>query len=206
MRALAAVAAVVVSLLAGPAAAGPPSDRVREYTDLVVRTLEDPALQAGDRRLAVRRIATEIFDLPETARRALGPHWRARTPAEREEFVQMFADLLERTYIAQIERYGGERLRIVGEKVEGERAVVQGRVVTKTGAEVPVEARMRLRAGQWLIYDVAVENVSLVANYRTQFDRIIRTSSYAELVRRLRDRAEFLNERDRKNGRVRPAS
>lgn len=197
------VALAAVLVLASAASAGQPTDRVKEYTDVVLKVLEDPTLKPADRRAAVRKIATGLFDLEETARRALGRHWQARTAAEREEFVQMFADLLERTYIAKIDLYGGERLRIVGEKVDGDRAVVQGRVITKTGAEVPVETRMLQKAGQWFVYDVAIEHVSLIANYRSQFDRIIRTGSYGELVRRLRNRNEFLDE---KEGKARPAS
>ena len=185
-------------LIAVPAWAGPPTDTVKEYTDAVVKVLEDQSLKEADRRTAVRKLATEAFDVQETARRALGPHWQQRTPAEREEFVQLFADLLERTYIAKIDLYGGERLKFTEEKVDGDIATVRGRVTTKQGQEVPVEARMHKKDERWLIYDVAIENISLVSNYRAQFDRIIRTSSYNELVKRLRNRGEFLQEKDRR--------
>jgi phospholipid transport system substrate-binding protein len=163
--------------------------------------LEDPALKTDDRRAerraAVRKIAIDIFDVQETARRALGPHWQQRTPQEREEFVQLFADLLERTYIAKIDLFGGERLKFTEEKVDGEHAVVRAKVVTKQGAEVPVEARMLNRTGRWQIYDIVIENISLIGNYRSQFDRIIRSSSYGELARRLRMHGAFLNENAR---------
>jgi len=89
---------VVLLGLLGPASAGAPTDTVKEYTDAVVKTLEDNSLKAADRRAAVRKLAVEAFDVQETARRALGPHWQQRTPAEREEFVLLFADLLESTY------------------------------------------------------------------------------------------------------------
>jgi len=202
MRATTVLTMLTVALVASPASAGPPSDRVREYTDAVIRVLENGALRPADQRAAVRRIAQDAFDFTETAQRALGRHWQGRSPEEREEFVGMFADLLERTYISRIDRYGGERLRVTGEKVDGDRAVVVGRVVTKRGTEVPVEARMLEKARQWLIYDVAIGNVSLIGNYRAQFDRIIRTSSYPELVRRLRDRNAFLDEQA--DGETRP--
>ena len=103
----------LVLVLLSPAVAGPPTDTLREYTEAVQKVLDDPALKADDRRherrAAVRKLAIEAFDVQETARRALGPHWQPRTPAEREEFVQLFADLLEHTYIAKIDLYGGER-------------------------------------------------------------------------------------------------
>ncbi|OGK87653.1 MAG: hypothetical protein A2W08_18740 [Candidatus Rokubacteria bacterium RBG_16_73_20] len=185
--------ALVLALAAGPAWASP-TDQLRQYTDHVLRVLDDPALKDADRRAAVRKIAVEIFDVAEAAKRALARHWQARTPAEREEFVQLFADLLERTYIARIDDYGGQRLRYVGEAVDGDLATVRARIVTRKGAEVPVESRMVRRADRWLVYDVLIENVSLIANYRAQFDRIVRTSSYEELVRRLKSRRdEFLH-------------
>ena len=192
--------AAALLLAAVPAWAGAPTDNVKEYTDAVVKVLEDQSLKASDRRAAVRKLAVEAFDVQETARRALGPHWQQRTPGEREEFVGLFADLLERTYIAKIDLYGGERLKFTDEKIDGDIATVRGKVTTKQGTDVPVEARMHKRGERWLIYDVAIENISLISNYRAQFDRIIRTSSYGDLVKRLRNRGEFLQEKDRRAG------
>lgn len=194
------IAAVALVLAAMPAWAGAPTDNVKEYTDAVVKVLEDQNLKTSDRRAAVRKLAVEAFDVQETARRALGPHWQQRTPSEREEFVGLFADLLERTYIAKIDLYGGERLKFTDEKIDGDIATVRGKVTTKQGTEVPVEARMHKRGERWLIYDVAIENISLISNYRAQFDRIIRTSSYGDLVKRLRNKGEFLQEKDRRAG------
>jgi phospholipid transport system substrate-binding protein len=199
-----ALATVVVALVLGgvvTALAGVPTETVRDYTDAVVRVLEDPALKTDDRRAerraAVRKIAIDIFDVQETARRALGHHWQQRTPQEREEFVQLFADLLERTYIDKIDLFGGERLKFTEEKVDGEHAVVRAKVVTKQGTEVPVEARMLNRTGRWQIYDIVIEDIILIGNYRSQFDRIIRSSSYGELAKRLRMHGAFLNENAR---------
>jgi phospholipid transport system substrate-binding protein len=195
--------ALVALVLGGVAVAvaGLPTDTVRDYTDAVVRVLEDPALKVDDRRAerraAVRKIAIDIFDVQETARRALGPHWQQRSPQEREEFVQLFADLLERTYINKIDLFGGEKLKFTEEKIDGEHAVVRAKVVTKQGTEVPVEARMINRSGtRWQIYDIVIENISLVGNYRSQFDRIIRSSSYGELAKRMRTQGAFLDEKD----------
>jgi phospholipid transport system substrate-binding protein len=179
-----------------PARAGAPTDQLRDYTNAVVKVLEDPALKQEDRRperrAAVRKIAAEIFDVNETARRALGPHWQQRTAAEREEFTQLFADLVEQTYISKIDLFGGERLRFTDEKIDGDNATVRARVMTKKGTEVPVEGRMLRKGDRWLLYDVAIENISLIGNYRSQFDHIIRTSSYADLVKRLKNRGELM--------------
>jgi phospholipid transport system substrate-binding protein len=190
------VAIVMLALLlaAAPAWAATPTETLKAYGDVVLKILEDPALKSPERkqerRTAVRKVAEEVFDIAETAKRALGPHWQQRTSAEREEFTQLFADLLESTYIARIDEYGGERIRYTGEKIDGDTAIVQTRVLTKKGSEAPVDARMIRRGDKWYIYDVMIEGVSLVNNYRTQFDRIIRSASYAELVKRLRDRKQ----------------
>ena len=195
MKGTLTTAAAAMLLLAGSPVWAGPTDQLREYTDQVIKVLDDPALARQDRRAAVRKIAHEAFDVTETAKRVLARHWQARTPAEREEFTQLFADLLERTYIARMDEYGGERIRYVGESMDGELATVRARILTRTGTEVPVESRMVRRGERWLIYDVLIENVSLIANYRSQFDRIVRANSYEELIRRLKTkRDEFLNE------------
>src|SRR5919108_164545 len=192
------IATVAIGLMAlasaAPASAATPTETLKAYGDVVLKILDDQKLRAPERkqerRAAVRKVAEEVFDVGETAKRALGPHWQQRTPAEREEFTQLFADLLESTYIARIDEYGGERIRYTGEKIDGDTALVQTRVLTKKGSEAPVEARMLKRGDKWYIYDVIIEGVSLVNNYRTQFDRIIRSSSYPELVKKLRDRRQ----------------
>jgi phospholipid transport system substrate-binding protein len=193
------IAAVCLLGTVGPAWAGAPTDTLRDYTEAVQKVLDDPTLKAEERRherrAAVRKLAAEAFDVQETARRALGTHWQQRSPAEREEFVQLFADLLERTYISKVDLYGGERVRFTDERVDGDTAVVRARIVTKQGTEVPIEGRMHKRGERWLIYDVVIENISMIANYRSQFDRIIRTTSFAELIKRLRNRGEMLQDK-----------
>lgn len=150
--------------------------------------LEDPALNQSQRRAEIRAVALEAFDVAEAARRALGPHWTKRTPAEREQFVGIFQGLLERGYLSRIGEYGGERVQYVGERIDGEFAVVRAQIVTSKGTQVPVEARVLKKGERWLMYDVLIENVSLIASYRSQFDRVIRTSSYEDLVKRLKEK------------------
>lgn len=204
-------AAALIGVLAvtAPAGAGPPTDQLREYTEYVLKVLEDPTLKQEERkherRAAVRKVAVEAFDVQETARRALGPHWQARTPAEREEFVQLFAEVLEQTYISRIDYFGGERLRFVSEKIDGDYANVRAHVITRQRTEVPVDARMLRKGERWLIYDVVIENVSLINNYRAQFDRIIRSGSYGELVKKLKSRGE-LNETPKPDSKPRRTS
>jgi phospholipid transport system substrate-binding protein len=176
--------------LATTAVAGEPSEQLRRYTDEVQRIVANDTMAAADKRASVRRVAEQVFDLAETARRALGPHWRKRTPAEQEEFVRLFSDLLDRTYISKIELYGGERLILTAETIDGDYAAVRAKIITRQGTEVPAEGRLHRRDGRWLVYDIRIEGVSLVGNYRSQFDRIIRTASWEELMRRLRVKRE----------------
>jgi phospholipid transport system substrate-binding protein len=184
------VAFAVTGLLSGQAWAGPPSEQLRDRVDAVIRVLVDPALKgegrAAERRAGVRRIANEIFDFAETTRRSLGRHWQARTPAEQAELVALFTDLLERTYVGRIEAYSGEKIQYLGDTVDGTHATVRTKLITRQETPIPVDYRMHLRNGRWLAYDVTIEGISLVGNYRGQFNRILQTSSYAGLVEKLR--------------------
>ncbi len=182
------VFALVVAV-ARPALAGVPTDQLKQHVDEVIRALDDPSLKGkpAPRRAAVRKISEEIFDYQETARRALGQHWNARTPEEQREFVQLFADLLDRAYFSKIDRYQGEKVRYGAETINGDEAMVKTMILTRAGgSEVPVDYRMHQAGGRWLVYDVNIEGVSLVSNYRTQFNKIVQTESYASLVQKLR--------------------
>ena len=190
---LAAMALTSFALMAGPATAGEPTDQLKPEIDRVIKVLEDPALKGegkiAARRQALRAITDTVFDWYEMSRRALGAHWQARSEAERTEFVGLFRDLIEHSYASKIESYSGERVAFSGDTVEGDQATVRTRLTTTKGQEVPVDYRMLRRDGRWRIYDVGVEGVSLVGNYRTQFNQIIRTSSYEELIKKLKSRS-----------------
>jgi phospholipid transport system substrate-binding protein len=189
---------VLIVALASWAHAGEATDQLRTAIDQVLKILEDPGLKkpenAKDRRAQLRTTAETIFDYKETSKRALARHWAERNPEEREEFVALFADLLERAYMGKIEQYGGEKVSYPSEVVEGDLATVKTKILTKSKQEVPVDYRMLKSGGRWLIYDVIIEGVSLVGNYRNQFNRIIQTSSYGELVKRMKTRQEELLE------------
>jgi len=202
MGAMVLAGVLVVGLSSAPAAAGVPTDQLKGAVERVLRTLDDPALRGdarlGDRRVAVRKIANEIFDFSEIAKRSMARHWQPLSEAQRSEFVGLFADLLERSYISKIETYGGEKIQYTAERADGDFATVSTRIVTKNGTEVPVDYRMIKRADRWLVYDVSIEGVSLVSNYRTQFNKIIQTTSYNELVSKLRNKQDELLAEDKK--------
>jgi phospholipid transport system substrate-binding protein len=208
LRVIGALVACLVVLSGASAWAGAPTDQLRGAIDQVVKTLDNPALKGEskmvERRAAVRKIANEIFDFTEIARRSLGRHWTGRTEPERAEFVNLFGDLLERSYISKIDVYGGERILYTGEKTENEISVVSTKIVTKNGTEVPIDYRLLKKSGdRWLVYDVSIEGVSLVSNYRTQFNKIIQTSSYAELVRKMKSKQGEVSLEDDKQGKPR---
>jgi phospholipid transport system substrate-binding protein len=187
------VAAIWLSAV-GPATAGEPTDLVRQTTDQVLKILEDPNLQGpekqAERQERLRKVADQAFDWNEMARRALATHWRERTPEEQQEFVRLFRDLVERTYMNRLETATQEKqdIQYVGEQLDGSRAVVKTNVVTKRNQQVPIEYRLHKVDGRWKTYDVLVEGISLVNNYRSQFNRIISSSSYKELVQKMKSR------------------
>ena len=179
----------MAGFVAGPGAeAGPVSDQFRSDLSRVLKVVEDSEGKSVEaRRAALRAAADPVFDWREMAARALASHWQARSEAERAEFVGLFTDLIERAYVTKVERYSGEPVRFVGERAEGNLAVVQTRLITSKGQEVPMDYRLISRGDRWRVYDVIIEGVSLVGNYRTQFDRVIRSSSYPHLVERLKN-------------------
>jgi len=189
-RAFFLLATVLTWLTAGDAVAGPPTDQVRGSVDRVLQILSDPELKkdakTADRRAAIRTVANEIFDFTEISQRSLARHWPPRTPAERQEFIRLFGDLLEYSYVTKIEAYSGEKIQYTGEAADGDQAVVKTRIVTKQGLEIPVDYRMFVKDNRWRAYDVNIEGVSLVANYRTQFNTVIQRAGYPDLVAKLK--------------------
>ena len=191
------VSAVIVSLLlAFPAVsmAGVPTDTVKSTVDKVIQTLKDPSLKGAakekERRAKIRVAVTNVFDFSEMAKRSLGQYWKDRSESERKEFVALFSDLLERSYINKIESYSDEKIVYEKESLEDDYAVVKTRFVTKRREEIPVDYKLLKEDGNWGVYDLVIENISLVNNYRIQFNKIIRTSSYQELVRKMKNKSE----------------
>lgn len=172
-------------------------DELRPTVDKVLRILADHELKgeerARERRIALHAVMESAIDFPEAARRALARHWRTRTEVEREEFVTLFKNLVIHSYIRLMEPYAGETVQIAGESPSEGMTTVLTRVHRRQGEPVPVDYRMHLRGTRWLIYDVMLEGVSLVGNYRGQFNTIIQMSSYDELVRRIRARVAELD-------------
>ncbi len=172
------------------ALAGEPTDMVKKTVDEVLDVLKNKELKrpgkAAERRAEILKIVSRRFDFAEMAKRSLAQNWKKRTPEEQKEFVSLFTDLVEDTYVNKVEKYQDEKITYSGEKVEGTYASVKTNVETSRGIETPIEYRLMREGNQWMAYDVLIEGVSLVNNYRNQFNSIIRSSSYGELVKRLK--------------------
>jgi phospholipid transport system substrate-binding protein len=183
-------------LCMGPEAqAASPTEQLRGFFSAATRILDPQTDDGPEARLgAIRAIVKEIVDVPAAAQLSLGPNWNARTAAEREEFVRLFAELLERSLIGgiagRIRLPDGIQVSYVGESVDGAVATVWTTLLSKRGLDLPFTYRMIERAGRWAICDVIIDGVSVAANYRAQFFRVLRSSSYQELVRQMRARVQ----------------
>ena len=181
--------------IAAPGIAGELTDQMKQTTDKVLSILSDPTLKESprtvERERLIRKTLDERFDWEEMARRSLVKYWAQRTEEEKKEFVHLYTDLVERTYVDKVvEGYSGEEIVYEGEKIDKDYGTVRVRIVTKKNTNIAVEYRLRKGGDQWLIYDVSIEGVSLVNNYRAQFDSIMIKVSYADLVKRLKDKAK----------------
>jgi phospholipid transport system substrate-binding protein len=194
LRAVVVLAAIVLmAFLADSALAGEPTEAMRTTIDAVLRTLADKELKqpakADERRQLLEKVVGERFDYQEMSRCSLGAQWTNLSEKEKQEFVSLFQTLLVNTYADKVESYSGEGVQYVNERTEKEYAEVRTKVLTgKT--EIPLDYRLINKSSAWRVYDVVVDGVSLVNNYRGQFNKILRSSSYADLVEQLRKKSE----------------
>jgi len=183
---------LLLLLLGLPALArsGDPTDQIRQTTDKILAIVGKPDLKRPDkepeRQRLMRKAVDERFDWAALSRSALGKHWRDLSDAQREEFTGLFSDLVEKTYMSKVESYSGEKIQYKGEKVEGAYGVVDVVIVTLEGTDIPVSYRVLKKDAEWLVYDVVIEGVSLVNNYRSQIGAILNSSSYGNLIERLK--------------------
>jgi len=173
--------------------AGVPTEQVRQTADRVLSVLQDSRLKSADRqkerREQLRQIIGSRFDFGEMAKRSLGSNWQKANNEDQRQFVELFTELLEKSYADQIESYNGEKIVYGRENVSQDQADVDTKIVTKKGEEIAVIYKLRSAAGDWKVYDVVIENVSLVNNFRSQFNRILANASFAELLKKLQTKS-----------------
>lgn len=190
----AAVAAVAILLPVGMVpAAVTPTEAVKRTIDEVLRILDDREMQRPARLMERRKLLEKVigarFDYREMAKRTLPTRWKTLTEAEQKEFVDLFQSFLSASYADKIEGYAGEQVQYLAERLEGDYAEVRTKLASEK-TEIPIDYRLMGRAGDWFVYDVIADGVSLVKNYRGQFDKIIRESGYPELVEELRKKSK----------------
>jgi len=194
---------LIAVAIAAPAFSESPKDQIKKTTDQILSILTNPLYKgpskAEERRRLIRKAIDERFDWEGMAQRALGIHWAKRTVEERKEFVGLFEDLLARTYMDKIEGYSGEKIVYAGETIDGDKARAFVKIITSRNKEIPLEYRLQLKESQWLVYDISIEGVSLVNNYRTQFNSIIVKSGYEDLVKRLKEKQAYDDKKERRS-------
>jgi phospholipid transport system substrate-binding protein len=192
---------VLVTLGSSPAWASTPKETLQTSVDAIIRILSNEGLRKPaktvERREAIHAIVVDTFDFREIGKRALARHWGERTPQEQEEFVYLFADFLWRTYIDILEKYENESVQYLGEAVRDGFAEVNTTILSK-GREIAIDYRLVRMESRWRVYDVLVEGISLVNNYRAQFDKIILSKSFEHVIRFLRGRMDTALEAERK--------
>jgi len=165
--------------------------QIKSTVDHVVQILKDPRLQRDakveERRQRLRQIIAPRFDFEEMAKRSLGQHWQ-RNAARKDEFVPVFTRFVENSYVSSIESYKNEKILYTRERVDKDFAQVDTKVVKSKGDEIPINYKLHSVGGEWKVYDVVIENVSLVNNYRSQFNRILATASFDDLIKRLQEK------------------
>ena len=185
------VAMAVLLVTAGTAMAAGPTETVQTAVQQVSASQSGPAaktLSTAERRADIRKITDTLFDFKDMSERSLGSAWTQASPAQQQEFVHLFSTLIASAYLGRIEQFAGEPFTYVGEKIDGNEASVQSRVVTSKGSEVGLDYRMYRADGRWAVYDIYVDGISLVSSYKAQFNRVIQRGSFAELLKQLRQK------------------
>ena len=181
----------VLLAAAGTATAAGPTETVQTAVQQVFSSQGGPAVKTfstAERRADVRKITETLFDFTDMSERSLGSAWTQASPAHQQEFIRLFSTLIANAYLSRIEQYAGEPITYVGERVDGDEAAVQSRVVTPKGSEVGIEYRLYRADGRWTVYDIYVEGISLMGSYKSQFNRIIKRGSFADLLKQLRQK------------------
>ena len=184
---------LVGALSSSVASAVTATEAVKSSVEQVVSLLEDKELKKPDRamerRQRLQKIFNDRFSYEEMSKRSLGAQWNSLSEGQRQQFVDLFRQLLARTYTTTIEGYSGERFQYLNELNEGDYAEVRTKLISRKG-EIPINYRLFRKAGEWQVYDIVVDGISMVSNYRAQFTKIIRASSYEDLVQKLQNKSD----------------
>lgn len=172
------------------AQAGVATDRIKAATDKLLEIVTnhdlDPPEMAEKRAHMIRETVDTVFDWQAFSQRALGRHWRKLSKEQKDEFITLFGQLIERTYMDKTRQYSGQQMKFINEETDEKYGVVDAEVAMKNEANIAIQFRILKKNETWFVYDVYVEGVSLVNNYRVQFNNIMTKSGYSELVSKLK--------------------
>ena len=169
-----------------------PVQTVHESVDAILALLKDDTLDQDDRRAKIRAHINTRFDFNAMSQRTLATNWKKATAQEREKFIGLFSQLIENTYIGKIEAYTNEKVEYPGEKVKGSKALVETLIIAAS-ADIPVDYKLYKKGDDWLVYDVIIEGVSLVSNYRSSYQEIVKKEGFDGLLAKMQEKIDELN-------------
>jgi phospholipid transport system substrate-binding protein len=172
-------------------AAGNATESVRTSVDAIIGILKDAGLDKPAKRDKIRVVIAERFDFRAMSQRTLATNWKKASKEEQQQFIELFAELIQNTYIGRVEAYTNEEVKYPGEKVTDDRAVVDTLIVTSS-KEIPVTYRLYLKGDRWLVYDVNIEGVSLISNYRNSYQEIVKREGFTGLLAKMGDKVKEL--------------
>jgi phospholipid transport system substrate-binding protein len=182
----------IMMILASTAfAAANATESVRISVEAILVILKDAGLDKPAKREKIRGVIAERFDVRAMSQRTLATNWRKASKEEQQQFVKLFAELIQNTYIGRVEAYTNEEVKYPGEKIMNDRAVVDTLIVTSS-KEIPVTYKLYLKGGQWLVYDVNIEGVSLISNYRSSYQEIVKNEGFTGLLAKMEEKVKEL--------------
>ena len=167
------------------------TDSVRMSVESIIGILKDAGLDQSAKREKIRAAIAERFDFRAMSQRTLATNWKKASKEEQQQFVGLFAELIQNTYIGRVEAYTNEEVKYPGEKITNDRAVVDTLIVTSS-AEIPVTYKLYLKDDRWLVYDVNIEGVSLISNYRNSYQEIVKREGFSGLLAKMEEKVREL--------------
>jgi phospholipid transport system substrate-binding protein len=173
------------------AAGASPTDSIRTSVDGVLALLQNKEMDDATRREKIGEVISERFDFRAMSQRTLATNWKSASEEQRKEFVQLFSTLIENTYIGRVEAYTNEKVDFPGEKVKGKKAVVETLILT-ANADIPVDYKVYMKNDKWWVYDVVIEGISLISNYRSSYQEIVKKEGVDGLIEKMKAKIKEL--------------
>ena len=186
------VMAVALSFTHAALAASSPTEDVRSSVDAILVILQNSELDVQQKRADISKIINKRFDFRAMSQRTLATNWKKTSAEEKKQFTALFSQLIESSYVGKIEAYTNEKVEYPGEKVKGKKAVVETLILTSS-ADIPVNYKLYQKGDQWLVYDVIIEGVSLISNYRSSYQEIMKDEGFDGLLNKMQAKIDELS-------------